>query len=90
MLAFSFTEKYQFVAKTDRNSVFFGREAHISNRLHIMVLYINVYGFEKNSNFGLKSKGVCLQFYPKNINFRQKLTETPYFLVVRLKFQISY
>jgi len=45
VLAFGFTEKRQFVAKTDRNSVFLGRDIHIPDRLYIMVLYINFYGF---------------------------------------------
>jgi hypothetical protein len=41
VLAFGFTKKRQFVAETDRNSVFLGREAHIPDWLYIMVLYIN-------------------------------------------------
>jgi hypothetical protein len=45
VLAFGSTEKLQFVAKTDGNSVFLGREAHIPDRLYIMVLYIGFYGF---------------------------------------------
>jgi hypothetical protein len=44
-LAFGFIEKHQFVAKTDRNSVFHGRKAHISDWLHITVPYINFYRF---------------------------------------------
>jgi hypothetical protein len=43
-LAFGFTEKHQFSAKTDRNSVFLGREAQILDRLHKMILYIIFYG----------------------------------------------
>jgi hypothetical protein len=50
------------VVKTDGNSVFLGRETHIPDPLLIMVLYINLYGFLKNLNFGLKSKGVTIQF----------------------------
>jgi hypothetical protein len=45
VLAFGFIEKYQFVTKTDRNSVFIGREAHIPDRLYIMVMCLKVYGF---------------------------------------------
>jgi hypothetical protein len=47
VLAFGFTEKHHFMVKTDRNSVFLGREPHISDRLHIIALYIIFYGFEK-------------------------------------------
>jgi hypothetical protein len=36
--AFSFTEKHQFVAKTDQNSIFLDREAHILNWVYIMVM----------------------------------------------------
>jgi hypothetical protein len=45
VLAFSFTEKCQIMAKIDRNSVFLSREAHISNRLYIMVLYVKKFRF---------------------------------------------
>jgi hypothetical protein len=45
VLAFGFTEKRQFVAKTDQNSVFLGRDPRIPDRLYIMVLYIRFYGF---------------------------------------------
>jgi hypothetical protein len=45
VLAFGFAEKRQFVAKTDRNSVFLGRDTHILDRLYILVLYISFYGF---------------------------------------------
>jgi hypothetical protein len=33
VLAFSFTKKYDFVTKTDRNYVFLDRETYILNRL---------------------------------------------------------
>jgi hypothetical protein len=45
VLAFGFIKKYQFVTKTNRNSVFIGREAHIPDRLYIMVMCLKVYGF---------------------------------------------
>jgi hypothetical protein len=44
-LAFNFTEKRQFASKTDENFIFLGHEAHILDRLHIMVLYIRFYMF---------------------------------------------
>jgi hypothetical protein len=44
-LAFEFIEERQFVVKTNRNSVFLGRKAHIPDRLHIMVLLIILYVF---------------------------------------------
>jgi hypothetical protein len=45
MLAFGFIEKRQFVTTTDQNSVFHGHKAHIPCRLHIIVRFINFYGF---------------------------------------------
>jgi hypothetical protein len=45
VLAFDSTEKCQFVTKTDRNTVFIGRGAHILDRLYIMVLYLKFYRF---------------------------------------------
>jgi hypothetical protein len=48
LLAFGFIVKYQFVAKTDRNSVFLDREAHIPDQLYIIVMYISFKGFKKN------------------------------------------
>jgi hypothetical protein len=62
VLPFDFTEKCYFVAKTDRNSVFVGHEAHISDWLYIMVMYLKFYGLKK-INFGSKSKSVSLRFY---------------------------
>jgi hypothetical protein len=48
VLAFVFIKKHQIVAKTDRNSVFLGCEAHIPYRVHIMVMFIHFYGFLNN------------------------------------------
>jgi hypothetical protein len=55
-LPFGFTEKRELAAKIEWNSVFLGRKAQILDWLHIMVLYINFYGFSRISNFGWKSK----------------------------------
>jgi hypothetical protein len=49
-------------AKTDRNSIFLGRDRHMMDRLYITVPYISFYGFWKNSNFRSKSIGVSLRF----------------------------
>jgi uncharacterized protein YpiB (UPF0302 family) len=65
VLTFSFTVNHKFVTKTDSNSVFHDHEAHISNQLYIIVLYINFMNFKKNLNFGLKSKGARLRFSRK-------------------------
>jgi hypothetical protein len=47
VLAFDFTEKCRFVAKTYQNFVFLGYKAHILDRLYIMVMYIGFYQFKK-------------------------------------------
>jgi hypothetical protein len=44
-LNYGFNENCQFGAKTDRNSVFLGCDAHIVDRLSIIVMYMNFYGF---------------------------------------------
>jgi hypothetical protein len=54
VLAYGFSENYKFTEKTDRNSVFIGREPHILDRLHIMVTYISFYGFLKKIKISLK------------------------------------
>jgi hypothetical protein len=64
VLAYCFTENWQFGTKTDRNSVFLGRDPRIVNRLSITVSYFNFYGFWKISHFFSKSKG-SLRFYRK-------------------------
>jgi hypothetical protein len=53
VLAFGFTEKRQFAAKTDRNSVFLGRKADIIDRLHIVIPFVSFYSLKK-SEFWLK------------------------------------
>jgi hypothetical protein len=62
LLAFKCIKKYQFVAKTDRNFIFHGCEAHILDQLYIIVMYIS-FNRLKNTNFGSKYKGVSLRFY---------------------------
>jgi hypothetical protein len=42
-LAFGLTKKFEFATKIDENSIFFGRELHMSDRLHINVLYIYMF-----------------------------------------------
>jgi hypothetical protein len=44
-LAFSFTEKLQFAAKTDQYSVFLGRKAPIHDRIRITVCITIFMGF---------------------------------------------
>jgi hypothetical protein len=48
VLAFSFVEKYQYVIKTNRDSVFISCEAYIPDRLYIIVMYLKFHGFKKN------------------------------------------
>jgi hypothetical protein len=66
VLANGFTENWKFGAKTDRNSVFLGRDPHIANRLSITVPYFNFTGFEKFHIFTRNPKVlVSLRFYRK-------------------------
>jgi hypothetical protein len=65
VLAYGFTENWKFGAKTERNSVFLGRDTRIANRLSITVLYFNFHGFWKFSHFCSKSMGVRIRFYRK-------------------------
>jgi hypothetical protein len=90
VLAYGFTKNYQFCAKNDRNSVFLGRDPGIANRLSITVPNFNFYGFWKISYFCSKSKIVSQRFYRKLPVWGQKLTETPYFLVVTPVLWIGY
>ena len=60
-----FSENCQFGAKTDRNSIFLGRDCRIANRLSITVPYFNFYRFWKISHFCSKSKGARLRFCQK-------------------------
>ena len=65
VLAFGFTENCQFGAKTDRNSVFPGRDPRNANWLSITVPHFNFYGFWKISHFCSKPMGVSQRFYRK-------------------------
>jgi hypothetical protein len=65
VLAFGFTEKRKFVAKTDQNSVFFGRDPHIPYRLYIMVLWISFDGFLEFSNLAQNLKVLAFGFNEK-------------------------
>jgi hypothetical protein len=64
-LASNFTEKHQHAVKTDQNNVFLRCKNQILDRLHIMVMYINFYGFFKKSIFSSKSKMTILRHYRK-------------------------
>jgi hypothetical protein len=60
--AYGFGQNCQFAAKTGRNFGFLGREPHIPDRLHIVVMYMCFTGFQKNVNFRSKSIYVSLEF----------------------------
>jgi hypothetical protein len=47
VLAYGFSENHYFAIKTDRNSVFYGRDPHISDRFYTMVMYMSFYVFSK-------------------------------------------
>jgi hypothetical protein len=89
-ISLRFYENCQIGAKTDRNSVFLGRDTHIPNLLSITLPYFNFYGFWKISHLCSKSKGVSLRFYRKLLVWGQNLIETPYFLVVTPVLRICY
>jgi hypothetical protein len=89
VLAFSFTEKCHFVTKIELNYVFLGRETHILELLFIMVLYIIFMGFRKNQISTQNPKVLDFGF-TENASLWHKLTETQYFLAVKLKFCICY
>jgi hypothetical protein len=88
-VAYGISENCQFRAKTDRNSVFLGRDPRIANLLSITVPYFNFYGFWKISQFCSKSMGVHTVL-PKIASLQQKLIETPYFLVVTPVLRMGY
>ena len=72
VLAYGFTENCQFGAKTDRNSVFPGRDPRNANWLSITVPHFNFYRFLKISHFCSKSKGVLAYGFSKNCQFVAK------------------
>jgi hypothetical protein len=45
VLAYGFSENHYFAIKTDRNSVFYGRDPYILDWLYIMVPYMTFYMF---------------------------------------------
>jgi hypothetical protein len=45
VLAYGFRENRQFAKKTEWNSLFFGPDPHILDRLYVMVLYMSFYEF---------------------------------------------
>jgi hypothetical protein len=72
MLVVGFTEKHQFEAETERNSVFLGCEAHILVRLYLMVMYIIFMDFFKNQILAQNAKVLSFSFMEK----RQFLVKT--------------
>jgi hypothetical protein len=77
VLPFSFTEKHHFTAKTNLNSVFLGHEAHILDRLYvIMVCYTSFMDFNIFQILAQNTKVHRLRFYQENSSLWQKLTET--------------
>jgi hypothetical protein len=64
-LASGFTEKRQFAAKTDINSIFLGCQAQILDRSHIMDLYISFMGFKKNQISAQNTKVLAFGFTEK-------------------------
>jgi hypothetical protein len=65
VLAFGFTEKRQFAAKTDRNSVFLDRKADILDRLHIVIPFVSFYSFKKIQILAQNPKGLGFSFTEK-------------------------
>jgi hypothetical protein len=76
LLAFSFIVKYRFVAKTDRNSVFLDREAHIPDQLYIIVMYISFKGFKK-IRFCFKIQRCWPSIIQKNASYQSGFTTLP-------------
>jgi hypothetical protein len=66
MLAYDLIENRLFEAKSDRNSVFFGRDPHIRDRLYKTVPHMSCYWFLKKSNFRSKFMCVSVRFYRKS------------------------
>jgi hypothetical protein len=53
------------VTKTNRNFIFLGREAHIPDRLYIMVMYIIFFVFKKNQFLAQNLKMLAFGFMEK-------------------------
>jgi hypothetical protein len=95
VLAYGFTENLQFGAKIDRNSILLGCDPHITDRLSIMVKYMNFNRFQKNSNFCSKSISVTVQFSWKSpVWGKQDLNsvflDRDHNIVDRLSITVSY
>jgi hypothetical protein len=56
VLAYDITENFQFGAKTDRNSIFLGRDPRIASRLSITVRISIFMAFEKFHIFARNPK----------------------------------
>jgi hypothetical protein len=78
-VAYGFTENRQFGAKTDRNSVFLGRDPRIANRLSITVPYMNLYVFKKIHIFG-QNPCVLAYGFTENCQFGAKTDRNSVFL----------
>jgi hypothetical protein len=79
VLAYRFTENCQFGAKTDRNSIFLGRDPRIANWLSIMVPYFNFTGFEKIHIFA-RNPWVLAYGFTENCQFGAKTDRNYVFL----------
>jgi hypothetical protein len=62
VLAYCLSKNHEFVAKSDRNSVFLSRDLRFPDQLYIMATYMSFYGFSNFSNFCSKSVGVSIRF----------------------------
>jgi hypothetical protein len=95
VLAYGFSKNCQFGAKTDRNSVFLGRDRRITNRLSIMVPYFNFYGFWK-IHISARNPKVLAYGFTKNCHFGGKTDQNSVFLcrdpriVNRLSIKVPY
>jgi hypothetical protein len=80
VLAYGFTENSKFGAKTDRNSVFLGRDTRIANRLFITVRISIFTGFE---NFHIFARNPWVLEYgsTENCQFGAKTDRNSIFLV---------
>jgi hypothetical protein len=79
VLAYGFTENCQFGAKTDRNTVFHGRDPRIANRLSIKVLFSIFTGFEKIHIFA-QNPNVLAYGFTENYQFGAKVDRNSVFL----------
>jgi hypothetical protein len=78
VLGYGFTENRQFAIKTYWNSVFFGRDPHILDRLYIMVPYMSFYSFSKKIKFLLKI--LVLAYGTENLQFAAKTDRNSIFI----------